>query len=81
MRADGHDASGTHMLRGVKTMHPELGPGEVSCPHCGSDAQWSFLDEAKSLVEVVCPECGRFEMPREDFDQAVSEIIGPNERE
>jgi uncharacterized Zn finger protein len=59
----------------------QAGPGEVSCPNCGSEAEWSFLDEKRSLVEVLCSECGRFEMLREDFDQALSEAIGPIEHE
>jgi len=52
---------------------------ETPCPHCGADAQWSFLDTEKTRVEVVCPECGLYEMPREEFDQTTSEHSGIDE--
>ena len=52
---------------------------EVSCPRCGSDAQWSFLDSEKARVEVMCPECGRYEMTREEFDQAAADSAGLTE--
>ena len=35
---------------------------ETLCPHCGAEAEWSFLDPEKSRIEVTCPDCGRFEM-------------------
>jgi endogenous inhibitor of DNA gyrase (YacG/DUF329 family) len=55
------------------------GPREAPCPHCGTDAEWSFLDDANTQVEVVCPDCGRFEMPRADFDEAAADIAELNE--
>ncbi len=51
----------------------ELEWRQAPCPRCGGDAQWSFLDAEKTRVEVVCPDCGRIELPREEFDQAASE--------
>lgn len=57
----------------------EDGPREILCPHCRSDANWRFLDEAKSLVEVSCVECGLFAMPRVEFDQAENDVSEPNE--
>jgi uncharacterized Zn finger protein len=53
---------------------------EISCPHCGAEAEWSFLNEEKTLIEVMCQDCGRFEMPREDFDQAAVENVELSER-
>ncbi len=53
---------------------------EIPCPRCGAEASWSFADAGKTRAEVKCPNCGRFEMSREDFDQATTEnaeIIGP----
>ena len=58
----------------------ERGPRETSCPRCGGEAHFRFLDEAHTRVEVSCPNCGQFQMPRETFDQAASDIIEPEER-
>lgn len=58
----------------------EEGPREILCPRCRADATWRFLDEEKRLVELVCSDCGIFEMPRIDFEQAESDIAEPNER-
>jgi endogenous inhibitor of DNA gyrase (YacG/DUF329 family) len=46
---------------------------EISCPRCGADAQWSFARIDKQEVEVVCSDCGRFVMSREEFDAAAAE--------
>jgi endogenous inhibitor of DNA gyrase (YacG/DUF329 family) len=46
---------------------------EATCPRCGTDAQWFFLNSGKSRIEVMCPDCGRYEIAREDFDQAAIE--------
>lgn len=58
----------------------ERGPREAPCPRCGADAEWSFVNQNEDTVEVVCPDCGRFEMTREEFDQVQAEISGPEER-
>lgn len=52
---------------------------DTLCPRCGAEAQWSFLDPEKSQIEILCPDCGRYEMSREDFDQAVAEKLEVNE--
>jgi predicted RNA-binding Zn-ribbon protein involved in translation (DUF1610 family) len=55
---------------------------EALCPHCGAEAQWSFLSSKKSRIEVRCPDCGRYEIDREEFDQAAidsAEIKGSTE--
>ncbi len=46
---------------------------ESSCPRCGGDAQWSFVDQNKTVVEIRCPDCGEYRMPREEFDQVAAE--------
>jgi uncharacterized Zn finger protein len=38
------------------------------CPRCGGEAEWSFIDEDKTRVEIMCQDCGTLEMAREDFD-------------
>jgi predicted RNA-binding Zn-ribbon protein involved in translation (DUF1610 family) len=43
------------------------------CTRCGGEAQWSFLDPEKSRIEVICPDCGRYEMSREEFDRVAAE--------
>lgn len=42
----------------------------VSCPRCGTEAEWTFTDDDKTNVQVNCPECGQVAMGREQFDQA-----------
>jgi uncharacterized Zn finger protein len=46
---------------------------EIPCPRCGADAEWSYLDESKTTIEVMCANCGVVEMSREDFDQATTD--------
>jgi rubredoxin len=58
----------------------DLEPREALCPRCGADAKWSFADREKTVVEIVCPDCGRFELPRAEFDQAELDIATPDER-
>jgi endogenous inhibitor of DNA gyrase (YacG/DUF329 family) len=54
---------------------------QTPCPHCGADADWSYFDAEKSQVDVECPDCGRFQMSREEFDQAISEVAGVEDSE
>lgn len=58
----------------------EVGPREILCPRCRGDATWKFLDEAKSVVEVTCCDCGSFEMTRAEFEKAESDIAEMNDR-
>lgn len=53
---------------------------DTTCPHCGTDAHWSFLDTAEKRVEVACPNCGRFEMPVGEFEQNEFDIAQPEEQ-
>lgn len=52
---------------------------ETLCPRCGAEAQWSFLDQAQRRIEILCPDCGRYEMPKEQFDCRAAEIVEVNE--
>jgi endogenous inhibitor of DNA gyrase (YacG/DUF329 family) len=52
---------------------------ETPCPRCGAEAAWSYLDSAKTRIEVMCPECGTYEISREQFDEAEAEIAELNE--
>ncbi len=54
---------------------------ETVCPRCGADAEWSFLSRDKSRIEVLCPDCGRYEISREEFDLALTERAGIEEPE
>ena len=54
---------------------------EALCVRCGAEALWSFLDPEKNLIEVMCPDCGRYQMTKEDFDQAAVEDAEINEPE
>ena len=51
------------------------------CPHCGVDAEWSYLNGAKTRIEVFCPDCGRYEMTRDEFDAAAVESAELHEAE
>lgn len=52
---------------------------QSQCPRCGSDADWSYVDAGKTRVEIACPDCGRYEMTREEFNQAAVESAEVNE--
>lgn len=56
------------------------GPREVPCPRCFVDAGWRFLDETKTQVEVTCPDCGRFQMPRIEFQEIETNAAAFDER-
>lgn len=59
----------------------EEGVREGACAYCGHDAIWRFLDERGSLIDVICPDCGRYAMNRAKFDEAETDIPGAEERE
>jgi len=42
---------------------------EGLCPRCGAEAKWLYLDPEKTRIEVICRDCGRYEISREEFDQ------------
>jgi len=63
------------------TIDRERGQRDVICMRCGSDAEWIFVYSDQTRVEVTCPDCGKFEMLRTEFDQAESEIVEPREQE
>jgi endogenous inhibitor of DNA gyrase (YacG/DUF329 family) len=54
---------------------------EAPCVHCGREAIWDFTNDQKNLIEVVCPDCGRYEIPSLDFEREEFEIVEPVERE
>ena len=58
----------------------QLNSPDTICSRCGGEAQWSFVDEQKQAVEIVCPDCGRFEMPAAEFEQAQFDIAQAEER-
>ena len=68
-------------MENVRTFDPERGERDTICSRCGVPAEWIFTDSEKTRVEVTCPDCGKFEMLRTEFDQAESEIVDLGERE
>ena len=54
---------------------------DALCAHCGAEATWRFMDEARELVEIICPNCGRFEVPRAEFERAEFDIALPDDRQ
>lgn len=57
-----------------------LNSPDTLCSRCGAEAQWGFLDEARQFIEVVCPNCGRFELTAAEFEQAEFDIAAAEER-
>ena len=67
-------------MENARTIDPERGPRAAICVHCGGDAEWIFADSEKTRVEVTCPDCGKMELSRAEFDHVESEIVEPEER-
>ena len=59
--------------------HKERDERDTPCPRCGADAEWSSIDPEGSSIEIMCPDCGVFEMSRADFDQFGAEFAEVNE--
>jgi hypothetical protein len=53
---------------------------DTICVRCGAEANWHFVNEGKEMVEIVCGDCGRFELPRAEFEQAEFDITQAEER-
>jgi len=53
---------------------------ETLCPHCGGPANWHFIDEARANIEIHCPDCGNFQLPRASFEQAEFDIAEAEQR-
>jgi endogenous inhibitor of DNA gyrase (YacG/DUF329 family) len=47
---------------------------QTACPRCGADAEWSYIDPEKTRIEVMCAECGRYEITREELDEAMEDV-------
>ena len=62
------------------TIDPERGQRDAICARCGGDAEWIFADGGRTRVQVTCPNCGKFEMTRVEFDRAESEILEPDQQ-
>ena len=46
---------------------------DALCPRCGAEAEWSTPIRAKDRIEIQCPDCGKYEMSREEFDRSAAE--------
>lgn len=57
----------------------EEGVREAVCVHCRGEASWRFLDDEETRVEVLCADCGRFEMARAEFDALETDMPGAEE--
>jgi len=58
----------------------QQGSPETICVRCGSEAIWEFLDSEQQTIEIVCPDCGRFEISRAEFEQAEFDLAQAEER-
>ncbi len=68
-------------MKRARTVDHERGYRTAICSRCGGDAEWIYLDTGETRVEVNCPDCGKFEMSRAEFDHAQDQIVEPGERE
>ena len=66
-------------MRKTTVNDKQSGRRDGLCPRCGTDAEWSFLDSEQTKVEVVCPDCEAFELPRAVFSQAEAGRAGPGD--
>jgi len=60
--------------------NPKENSPETVCVRCGSEANWQFVDPSEQAVEIVCPDCGRFEISKAEFEQAEFDIAQAEER-
>jgi predicted RNA-binding Zn-ribbon protein involved in translation (DUF1610 family) len=68
-------------MENARTIHrQEQAPRDAVCARCGAEAQWMFADSEQTRVEVICPDCGKYELPRAEFHHVESEIVEPEER-
>ena len=52
---------------------------DTLCPRCGAEANWSFADDQKSMVEIACPDCGHFTVSTAEFEQAEFDLATPDD--
>jgi predicted RNA-binding Zn-ribbon protein involved in translation (DUF1610 family) len=64
----------------MRSLKEQANLRQTPCPHCGEVADYRLLDEEANRVEVFCPACGCFEMPQEEFDQAVADMAEEEDR-
>lgn len=68
-------------MKQARTIDRERGYRTAICSRCGGEAEWIYLDCAETRVEVICPDCGKAEMSRAEFDQAEEQVVEPGEPE
>jgi uncharacterized Zn finger protein len=54
--------------------HEQQDSSEALCPWCGAEAVSRLIDEDKGDMEIVCADCGRFEVSRVDVTEAELEL-------
>ena len=57
-----------------------LNSPETVCTRCGADARCRFTNDERQTIEIVCPDCGRFELPVAEFEKAEFDIAQAEER-
>ena len=53
---------------------------DTICVRCGAEAYWRFIDEMEQMVEIVCQDCGRYEISRAELEQSEFDIAQADER-
>jgi len=54
--------------------NPQSDANDAACLRCGAVAIWRFRDGQKNVVELICANCGRYEVPRAEFEVAEFDI-------
>ena len=52
---------------------------ETLCPHCGAEATCHVTEGEEQLVEIICPDCGQFQLSVAEFEQAQADLAAAAE--
>lgn len=77
-----HFGSARNVLRfrqGSAMKQESLNSQDTLCPRCAAEAKWILAGAEQETVQITCPDCGLFEIPSTEFEQAEFDISEPTE--